>query len=196
MLLCRLINPRRTCTARVTVLGLSVYVCVCLSSYFYSRTTGNEAAHELYTRLQRNKCSKNNVADLAKTAAFWQEKPALLWTTFHDPTHQLARWACVFITHLGACLTGSAPGAALPESCVAVNATSSAASLFQYLLLGYVGICHMAPVAVVVLASFSPTQFLPVTYTNVFAPKVCTLLLTLGAHAPEGYCSCPCPSVR
>ena len=128
-----IINPRRAC-ARVTVLGLSVCVCVCvcLSVYLYSRTTGNKAARERYTRLQRNKRSKNNVADLAKTAALWQEKPAPLWTTFCDPAHQLARCACVFITRLGACFTGSALGAALPpESCVAVNATSSAASLSQ-----------------------------------------------------------------
>ena len=51
----RLINPR--CTGvRVTVLGLSVCVCVCVcvSVYLNSRTTGNEAAHEWYTRLKRN----------------------------------------------------------------------------------------------------------------------------------------------
>ena len=35
------INPRRACTARVTVLGL----CVC---YHYSGTTGYEAAKEQY----------------------------------------------------------------------------------------------------------------------------------------------------
>ena len=53
----RLINPR--CTGvRVTVLGLSVCVCVCVcvcvSVYLSSQTTGNEAAHERYTRLKRN----------------------------------------------------------------------------------------------------------------------------------------------
>ena len=111
------INPRRACAARVTVLGLSVCVSVCLSVclfYLNSGTTGNKAARERYTRLQRNNRSKNNVADLAKTAAFWQEKPAPPWTKFLDPTHQLARCACVFIT----CTTGSQPlalaGAALP----------------------------------------------------------------------------------
>ena len=94
---------------------LCVCVSVCLSVYLYSRTTGNEAAREQYTRLQRNKHSKNNVADLAKTAAFWQEKPAPPWTTFCDPTHQLARCTCLFITRLGAaCLAGSAHGAAQP----------------------------------------------------------------------------------
>ena len=73
-----IVNPWCACAARVAVLGLSVCVClsVCLSVYLYSRTTGNEAARERYTHLQRNKRSKNNVADLAKTAAFWQEKPA------------------------------------------------------------------------------------------------------------------------
>ena len=49
----RLINPR--CTGvRVTVLGLSVCVCDCLSVYLNSRTTGNEAAHERCTRLKCN----------------------------------------------------------------------------------------------------------------------------------------------
>ena len=95
----------------------SVCLSVCLSVrlfYLNSGTTGNKAARERYTRLQRNNRSKNNVADLAKTAAFWQEKPAPPWTKFLDPTHQLARCACVFIT----CTTGSQPlalaGAALP----------------------------------------------------------------------------------
>ena len=82
---------------------VSVCLSVCLSVYLYSRTTGNEAACERYTRLQCNKCSKNNVADLAKMAAFWQEKPAPPWTMFRDPTHQLAQCACVFITRMGAC---------------------------------------------------------------------------------------------
>ena len=51
----RLINP--WCTGvRVMVLGLSVCVCVCVCVYVYlnSRTTGNKAAHERYTRLKRN----------------------------------------------------------------------------------------------------------------------------------------------
>ena len=80
-------------------------VCVCL---YTSRTAGNEAAREQYARLQRNTRTKNNVADLAKTAAFWQEKPAPPWTTFHDPTDQLAQCACVFITRLLDCLSPSA----------------------------------------------------------------------------------------
>ena len=59
--------------------GLLYLVCpsVCLS-VFHSRTVGNEAARERYARLQRNKRSKNNVADLAKTTPFWQEKSAPL----------------------------------------------------------------------------------------------------------------------
>ena len=65
-----LVNPRRACAARVTVLGLSVRLSVCLSLYLYSRTTGNEAVRERYTRLQHNKRSKNNVANFAITAAF------------------------------------------------------------------------------------------------------------------------------
>ena len=42
------INPRRACAARVTVLGLSVSVSV----YDYSGTAGNEAASERYQQLQ------------------------------------------------------------------------------------------------------------------------------------------------
>ena len=137
---------------------LCVCVSVCLSLYLYSRTTGNEAACERYTRLQRNKCSDNNVANLAKTAGFWQEKPVLPWTSFRDPTHQLARCSCVFITRLGPCSTVSAPGvvsrarpsgephyirpARLPleqHSCVAVNAIISAASLFRNHCIHYQG---------------------------------------------------------
>ena len=105
-------------------LHLCVFLSLCLST-FNSRTTGNEAACERYTHLQRNKHSKNNVADLAKTAAFWQEKPAPPWNTFHDPTHQLAQCACVFITCLGTCSTGSAPGA---------SSTSRSPALLQMLL--------------------------------------------------------------
>ena len=40
------VNPRRACAARVTVLGLCVCVCVC--PRLYSRTTGNDAAYERY----------------------------------------------------------------------------------------------------------------------------------------------------
>ena len=66
--------PRRA--ARATVLGLCVCVSVCLF-YLNSGITGNKAACERYTRLQRNKRSKNNVAHLAKTAAWFpKKKPA------------------------------------------------------------------------------------------------------------------------
>ena len=117
--------------------GLRYLVCpsVCLTD-LNSGTTGNKAARVRYTRLQRNNRSKNNVVDLAKTAAFWQERPAPPWTKFRDPTHQLALCACVFIT----CTTGSQPlEQHCPESCVAVNATSSAASLFQNCCIRYQG---------------------------------------------------------
>ena len=43
----------------------SVCLSVCLSMYIYSTTTGYEAAHERYKRLQPNKGSKNKVADFA-----------------------------------------------------------------------------------------------------------------------------------
>ena len=44
-------------------------VSVYLSIYLYPRTTGNEAACEQYTRLQRNMRLNNNVADFAQTHA-------------------------------------------------------------------------------------------------------------------------------
>ena len=54
---CGVINPRRACAARVTVV-----VSVCLSVDDYSRTTGYEAAYERYQQLQCYKGKKNNVA--------------------------------------------------------------------------------------------------------------------------------------
>ena len=57
-----IINPRRACAARVTV----VVLCVCLSVSNYSRTTGYEAAYERYQQLQCYKGKKNNVAILLK----------------------------------------------------------------------------------------------------------------------------------
>ena len=61
-----LVNPRRACAARVTVLGLCVCLSVCLSVDDYSRTTGYEAAYERYQQLQCYKGMKNNVAILLK----------------------------------------------------------------------------------------------------------------------------------
>ena len=55
-----LINPRRACAARVTVVGL------CLFVDDYSRTTGYEAAYERYQQLQCYKGMKKNVAILLK----------------------------------------------------------------------------------------------------------------------------------
>ena len=45
-----IINPRRACAARVTVVVLCVCLSVCLFVYYYSRTTGYEAAYERYHR--------------------------------------------------------------------------------------------------------------------------------------------------
>ena len=64
------INPRRACAARVTV----VVLCVCLSVrlsvrlfvHDYSRTTGYEAAYERYQHLQCHKGTKNKIAILLK----------------------------------------------------------------------------------------------------------------------------------
>ena len=60
------INPRRACAARVTVVGLCVCLSVCVSVDDYSRTTGYEAAYERYQQLQCYKGMKNNVAILLK----------------------------------------------------------------------------------------------------------------------------------
>ena len=60
------INPRRACAARVTVLGLSVCLSVCLSVDAYSGTTGYKAAYELYKRVQIYKGLKNYKAILLK----------------------------------------------------------------------------------------------------------------------------------
>ena len=65
------INSRRTCTARVTVLGLSVYD--------YSRTTGNEVACERYQQLQCNKRSKNIQAILLKRRRSWSRNCHYCW---------------------------------------------------------------------------------------------------------------------
>ena len=67
------------------------------------------------------------------------------------------------------------------ESSIAVNAISGATSLFQNCCISYQSmytlyIYRMAPVAVVVLTSFSPTQLQSHTQI-VFAPRVCTLVL-------------------
>ena len=59
-----IINPRRACAARVTVVVLCL--CVCLFVYYYSRTTGYEAAYERYQQIQCYKGRKNNVAILLK----------------------------------------------------------------------------------------------------------------------------------
>ena len=66
VLLWLIINPRRACAARVTVVGLCVCLSVCLSVDDYSRTTGYEAAYERYQQLQCYKGMKINVAILLK----------------------------------------------------------------------------------------------------------------------------------
>ena len=61
-----LVNPRRACAARVTVIGLCVCLFVCLFVDNYSHTTGYEAAYERYQQLQCYKGMKMNVAILLK----------------------------------------------------------------------------------------------------------------------------------
>ena len=63
----RIINPRRACAARVTVLvSVSVCLSVCLSVYDYSRTAGYEATYERYQQLLCCKGMKNDAAILLK----------------------------------------------------------------------------------------------------------------------------------
>ena len=66
----QLINPQRACAARVTVVVLcvcpSVRLSVCLFVHDYSRTTGYEAAYELYQHLQCYKGTKIKLAILLK----------------------------------------------------------------------------------------------------------------------------------
>ena len=62
LVIASVINPRRACAARVTV----VVLCVCVCVYYYSRTTGYEAAYERYQQLQYYKGKKNDVAILLK----------------------------------------------------------------------------------------------------------------------------------
>ena len=53
-------------SSRSVRLRVCVYVYVCLCVRDYSRTTGYEAAYELYQQLQCYKGKKNNVAILLK----------------------------------------------------------------------------------------------------------------------------------
>ena len=55
-----IINPRRACYGSRSV---CLFVCLCT---FYSRTTGDETAHERYQQLQCYKRKKNNVAIFLK----------------------------------------------------------------------------------------------------------------------------------
>ena len=61
-----IINPRRACAARVTVIVLCVCPSVCLFVHDYSRTTGYEAAYERYQHLQCYKGTKIKLAILLK----------------------------------------------------------------------------------------------------------------------------------
>ena len=61
-----IINPRRACAARVTVVVLCVCPSVCLFVHDYSRTTGYEAAYERYQHLQCYKGTKIKLAILLK----------------------------------------------------------------------------------------------------------------------------------
>ena len=58
------INPPRSCAARVTTVGLCV--CICLSVHSCSGTTGYESAYERYKRLQINEILKNKMVIFQK----------------------------------------------------------------------------------------------------------------------------------
>ena len=156
-------------------------VCVCLSTFILELQATKRYVNAC---LQRNKRSKNNVADLAKTAAFWQEKPAPTSTTFCDPAHQLAWCACVFITRLGACLTGSALGG-LEQHCPRARSPA-----LQLMLLQVPLACLRTVVSVTRICSSilhgsccrsCVSQLLARTLQSgtqiMFAPRVCTLVL-------------------
>ena len=71
------INPRRACAARVTV----VVLCVCLFVHDYSRTTGYEAAYERYQHLQCHKGTKIKLAILLKRLIWRENKLNEHWLT-------------------------------------------------------------------------------------------------------------------
>ena len=104
---CRLrvsiINPRRACTARVTVSLVCPSVSVVCLSVFLT----------LFLELQATKQHANGTLIFSTTSArkimwqiwlitavFWQEKPPPLWTKFRDPIPQLAWCTCIFITYV------------------------------------------------------------------------------------------------
>ena len=60
------INPRRACASRVTVLGLCVCLSVCLSVCQSTTILALQAAYERYQQLQCYKGKKINVAILLK----------------------------------------------------------------------------------------------------------------------------------
>ena len=68
------VNPQHVCAARATVLGHCVCdttVCVCLSVYGYSGTTGYRVAYEWYQQLQNNESKKNKKTIFTETTSFW-----------------------------------------------------------------------------------------------------------------------------
>ena len=89
-----LINPRRACAARVTVVGLCVCVCVCvcLSATILALQAIYEAAYERY---QQHGLEKQK-GDFAETTAFERDKLARSRTTLRGPTHPISgAHACI-----------------------------------------------------------------------------------------------------
>ena len=150
----------------------SVRLCVCLSVYF-----------TLILELQATKQHVNGTLVFSATSArkiiwpIWLKRLRSRKRNRHcrgprfktQPINYRGVHVCLLHAWACACSTDSALGAAQPgvQHCCN-NATSGAASLFI--------LYHMAPVAVVVLTSFSLTQFQSHTQI-VFAPRVCTLVL-------------------
>ena len=64
----QVINPRRACAARVTVLGLCV--CVSVSVTTFSATVRNHAPNKIYQRLQRDMSKVLEMVFSFKNASF------------------------------------------------------------------------------------------------------------------------------
>ena len=90
------INPRRTCAARVAVVVLSLCVSACRCLFCHYRLRGSLSAIPTAAELCEAKILKS---DFAETTAFESEKLARSRTELRGPTHQLAvhmRILCAF----------------------------------------------------------------------------------------------------
>ena len=96
-----LVNPRRACAARVTVLGLSVCLSVCLSVRASSRTTGYEAANEWHQRVVNNENETSafqihGVKPSEKANVWWIARVFSLRTHEFSLEHALRHVGCIY----------------------------------------------------------------------------------------------------